>query len=318
MRLTSATVALLRRLRAERGVVAFLFILVATTSFLVAVSPRLLDRVSDEGLRDGLASATAIQRNIEFATADRIAPGATAVRRRRGRRRGALGADPGVRPADRRRPALRRRQPALPRREPPELHDVPDVPLPGRPRRQAHLHRRAAAGGCAAVARPGGARPRRGRPVRGGRGRDPHRARRHARPHRRPRRSDHAQPVPAPDRPRDGDGRRPVHRARSDRPLLVRRSGGHPGGRRGHRRQPDRVRGRGDRARGVRGRLRARPADGLSLAVPRRRGEDRRRPARGARPGSAPAQDRIRGRRRRPRQHPEPAHRAGRRSWTAT
>ena len=33
--------------------VAFLFLLVATTSFLVAVSPRLLDRVSDEGLRDG-------------------------------------------------------------------------------------------------------------------------------------------------------------------------------------------------------------------------------------------------------------------------
>src|SRR4029078_352709 len=77
MRLVSATVAILRRLRAARGVVAFLFVLVATTSFLVAVSPRLLDRVSDEGLRDGLARATAIQRHIEFATADRIAPGAT-------------------------------------------------------------------------------------------------------------------------------------------------------------------------------------------------------------------------------------------------
>src|SRR6478736_171540 len=76
MRLVSATVAILRRLRAERGVVAFLFVLVATTSFLVAVSPRLLDRVSDEGLRDGFSRATAIQRNIEFATADRIAPGA--------------------------------------------------------------------------------------------------------------------------------------------------------------------------------------------------------------------------------------------------
>ena len=76
MRLVSAIVALLRRLRAERGVVAFLFVLVATTSFLVAVSPRLLDRVSDEGLRDGFARATAIQRNIEFSTADRISPGA--------------------------------------------------------------------------------------------------------------------------------------------------------------------------------------------------------------------------------------------------
>ena len=77
MRFASATIAILRRLRAERGVVAFLFLLVATTSFLVAVSPRLLDRVSDEGLRDGFAHATAIQRNIEFATADRIAPGDT-------------------------------------------------------------------------------------------------------------------------------------------------------------------------------------------------------------------------------------------------
>ena len=77
MRLTSAVVAILRRLRAERGVVAFLFILVATTSFLVAVSPRLLDRVSDDGLRDRLARATAVQRNLEFTTVDRIAPGTT-------------------------------------------------------------------------------------------------------------------------------------------------------------------------------------------------------------------------------------------------
>ncbi|MFL5711957.1 MAG: FtsX-like permease family protein [Chloroflexota bacterium] len=77
MRLVSATVALLRRLRAERGVVLFLFVLVATTSFLVAVGPRLLDRVSDEGLRDGFVRATALQRNIEFASADRIPPGDT-------------------------------------------------------------------------------------------------------------------------------------------------------------------------------------------------------------------------------------------------
>src|SRR4029078_10951967 len=76
MRLVSATVAILRRLRAERGVVAFLFVLVATTSFLVAVSPRLLHRVSGGGLSDGFSRATAIQRNIEFATADRIPPGA--------------------------------------------------------------------------------------------------------------------------------------------------------------------------------------------------------------------------------------------------
>ena len=77
MRLTAAVVAILRRLRAERGVMAFLFILVATTSFLVAVSPRLLDRVSDDGLRDHLARATAVQRNIEFTTVDRIDPGVT-------------------------------------------------------------------------------------------------------------------------------------------------------------------------------------------------------------------------------------------------
>ena len=75
MRLASAVVAILRRLRAERGVVAFLFVLVTVTSFLVAVSPRLLDRVADDGLRDGLARATAIQRNIEFATVGRISTG---------------------------------------------------------------------------------------------------------------------------------------------------------------------------------------------------------------------------------------------------
>ena len=110
----------------------------------MAVSPRLLDRVSDDGpaRRPGPRDRDPAQHRIRDGRPHR--PRNDPIRRCRGRLRGALGADPRIGPADRRRPALRRRQPALPRRGPAELHDVPDVPLPGRPRRPAHLHRRTA------------------------------------------------------------------------------------------------------------------------------------------------------------------------------
>lgn len=64
----SAATAILRRLRAEPGVVAFVFVLVAVTSLAVAAAPRLFDRLSDEGLRYAIARGTPAQRDIELAT----------------------------------------------------------------------------------------------------------------------------------------------------------------------------------------------------------------------------------------------------------
>ena len=72
MRLVGAVAALLRRLRAERGVAILLFVLVAVTSFVVAAGPRLFDRVADDGLRYEVARATSAQRNIQFSTVDQI------------------------------------------------------------------------------------------------------------------------------------------------------------------------------------------------------------------------------------------------------
>jgi putative ABC transport system permease protein len=71
----SAVAALLRRSRVERGVVLVLFVLVAVTSLVVAVSPRLFERAADEGLRYEVRRGTAIQRNLMFSTIDRIRPG---------------------------------------------------------------------------------------------------------------------------------------------------------------------------------------------------------------------------------------------------
>ncbi len=74
MRLVGAVAVLLRRLRGERGVVAFLFVLVAVTSLVVAASPRLFGRVADEGLRYAVSRSTATQRNIQFSTVVRSIP----------------------------------------------------------------------------------------------------------------------------------------------------------------------------------------------------------------------------------------------------
>ena len=77
MRLVAAVAALLRRLRVERGVVALVFVVVAITSFGVAAGPRLFNQVADDALRYEATHATAIQRNIQFTSVDRLPAGTT-------------------------------------------------------------------------------------------------------------------------------------------------------------------------------------------------------------------------------------------------
>lgn len=72
MRLVTAVAALLRRFRVERAVTAFLFVLVAVTSFAVSVGPRLFNHVADAGLRYEAERGTAIQRNIQFSVTGSI------------------------------------------------------------------------------------------------------------------------------------------------------------------------------------------------------------------------------------------------------
>ncbi|HEX9635827.1 MAG TPA: FtsX-like permease family protein [Candidatus Limnocylindria bacterium] len=61
---------LLRRLRAERGMVLLVFALVAATTFMLAAAPRLLNHLSDEGLRHELGTALASQRKVQISTVD--------------------------------------------------------------------------------------------------------------------------------------------------------------------------------------------------------------------------------------------------------
>jgi putative ABC transport system permease protein len=61
-----AAAFLLRRLRAERGIVLLLVALVGVTSFLVAAAPRLYNLVADAGLRREVAEASTARRNIEL------------------------------------------------------------------------------------------------------------------------------------------------------------------------------------------------------------------------------------------------------------
>lgn len=51
-----AAAMLLRRLRAEIGIVLLLFVLLAATSFLVAAAPRQFNVVSDAAVRQAVAS----------------------------------------------------------------------------------------------------------------------------------------------------------------------------------------------------------------------------------------------------------------------
>jgi putative ABC transport system permease protein len=75
VRLVSAVAVLLRRLRMERGIAVALVVLVAVTSFVVAISPRLFERVADEGLRYEVDRGTAVQRNLQFTSVDHIRAG---------------------------------------------------------------------------------------------------------------------------------------------------------------------------------------------------------------------------------------------------
>ena len=77
MRGTGAVTGLLRRRRAERGVAAALFVLVAVTSLVVALCPRLFEKVADDGLRYAVERGTAVQRNLQFTAIGRIRPGDT-------------------------------------------------------------------------------------------------------------------------------------------------------------------------------------------------------------------------------------------------
>ncbi len=72
MRLVAAVAALLRRLRAERGMALLIFVVVAVTSFVVAAGPRLFNHVADDALRYGVERATAVGRNFQFSTVDRL------------------------------------------------------------------------------------------------------------------------------------------------------------------------------------------------------------------------------------------------------
>ncbi len=74
--MVSVIAVLLRRLRVERGVALALIVLVAVTSFVVAISPRLFERVADEGLRYDVDHGTALQRNVQFTSVDSVRAGA--------------------------------------------------------------------------------------------------------------------------------------------------------------------------------------------------------------------------------------------------
>ncbi|HEX5579048.1 MAG TPA: hypothetical protein VFY43_05210, partial [Candidatus Limnocylindria bacterium] len=68
MRSLWAAAFLLRRLRVEIGIALLIVGLVAVTSLAFSAAPRLLDRVSDDGLRHEVASSGPVQRNLQLST----------------------------------------------------------------------------------------------------------------------------------------------------------------------------------------------------------------------------------------------------------
>lgn len=66
MRAIWSAAFLLRRLRADAGVVLMVFGLVAVTAFLFAAAPRLFNRVADDGLAHQLAAARSLQRHLQI------------------------------------------------------------------------------------------------------------------------------------------------------------------------------------------------------------------------------------------------------------
>jgi putative ABC transport system permease protein len=67
---------LLRRLRAERGIVLLIFVLVAATSFVFAAAPRVFNRVTNDALHYAAQVATPAQRNLAVVVVDTLDPGA--------------------------------------------------------------------------------------------------------------------------------------------------------------------------------------------------------------------------------------------------
>ena len=72
MRSMWAAAFLLRRLRVEIGIALLIVGLVAATSLVFSAAPRLLDRVSDDGLRHEVATSGPVQRNLQLV--DRVRP----------------------------------------------------------------------------------------------------------------------------------------------------------------------------------------------------------------------------------------------------
>lgn len=75
MRSLWAAGLLLRRIRAELGIVLLLFLVIAATSFLFAAAPRLFNRASDDGLRYAALAAAPVQRNVVLAQVASLSPG---------------------------------------------------------------------------------------------------------------------------------------------------------------------------------------------------------------------------------------------------
>ena len=68
MRSMWAAAFLLRRLRVEIGIALLIVGLVAATSLVFSAAPRLLDRVSDDGLRHEIETSGPVQRNLQLST----------------------------------------------------------------------------------------------------------------------------------------------------------------------------------------------------------------------------------------------------------
>lgn len=74
-----AAAMLLRRIRAELPMMVLLFVLVATTSFVFAVAPRLFSRVSDDALRHDVRDALPVQRDVMVGMVGQERPGDSAI-----------------------------------------------------------------------------------------------------------------------------------------------------------------------------------------------------------------------------------------------
>ncbi len=75
MRALGAAALLMRRARTEAAFLLLLFALIATTSFLFAAGPRLLNRTADEGVSYALAATPQLERDIRLNATGQIWPG---------------------------------------------------------------------------------------------------------------------------------------------------------------------------------------------------------------------------------------------------